>query len=250
MNLSNVHHTEGNVQAAMIDGKNWGWNDLRIPLPAPLPTVNRKSESKVAACRKSFLLFVRILFRSIRRDELLLEQCKLVVLRCKVMDSTKSNDLVLSCQVALKKKVGENIWNQAMIYYASCRIRLLQSKKLSAGETAFPPTCQCSWWMLPLFLAMPPMQCIILQSIFHWSSFESKKRYCRLLPKHAKQFLFFVCVDVVNPSVANPFYHATDRASARKKSLDFSMRLASSTEMQGVSVQNSILATSKRDPSA
>jgi hypothetical protein len=45
-------------------------------------------------------------------------------------------------------------------------------------------------------------------------------------------------------------YHATDRVSFRKKSLVFSILLASSREMHGVSVQNSMLATSKRDPSA
>jgi hypothetical protein len=90
-----------------------------------------------AEVRKSFLLFVKILFKYIGDDELLREQCKLIVLRCRLEQS----DLQQSVLKQLKEVVGQNIWNQAMIYYAYYRLKCLRQgiqSKIEQGAVLFP----------------------------------------------------------------------------------------------------------------
>ncbi|KAG7348977.1 hypothetical protein IV203_011574 [Nitzschia inconspicua] len=91
------------------------------------------NEGKVTAIRQSFLLFIKILFHYLRNDELLLEQCKLIVYQCRQNNS--HGNLMISSQIQLKQTVGENIWDRAIFYYYQyCNRKLQTAPNRNKGE--------------------------------------------------------------------------------------------------------------------
>jgi hypothetical protein len=96
------------------------------------------------AVRKSFLLFIKIFFKYIANDELMLEQCKLIVYKCRLhWRSTQRinlhNNFMVSLQVELKRMVGDSIWNRTMIYYTHYRSRrILHQRDNLKGESTTP----------------------------------------------------------------------------------------------------------------
>jgi hypothetical protein len=117
-------------------------------LSAP-PRVSRKSVSspdsrmRTKSVRKSFLLFIKILFKYIADDELMLEQCKLIVYKCRLEGrrtqcSYLHVNLMDSLQVELKQMVGESIWERTMMYYTHYRSRRILHQWGTLMEESLP----------------------------------------------------------------------------------------------------------------
>jgi hypothetical protein len=91
-----------------------------------------KDETEI---RKSFLLFIKILFKYISNDELLSEQCKLLIYKCRLdQQQSTSSSLQHTVSAELKKAVGNSIWNQATVYYTYHRVQRIEQGKLQQQQ--------------------------------------------------------------------------------------------------------------------
>jgi hypothetical protein len=100
--------------------------------------ISTPEDSQLTTARKSFLLFIKILFKLIGRDELMLEECKLMIYGCRLKNASSlptdlRGNLLISVQTKLKKTVGESLWAQTMSYYTHYRNQKMRVRKLMAS---------------------------------------------------------------------------------------------------------------------